>query len=267
MGELVTESKSDVGWKNAIVFKEHEGSMRDAPNRHSPSPSDIRKILVESQALIGTLSRPEINRIVSWEESKSADLDIDASLDIDPGLSQIMVVEKQSLNTEVVICMDTSLSMTGDKYRIASIAIACVAMQVGLENLGVICFDSQSHIIKRIGTNTPLEVVIRRFLSHQPLGLTNMESALRKAGSELQRGRTKRQHAIMVSDGRFTAGRRPDLVSHVVPTLHCIQTGSPWSRNRLYRRMATKANGQFLHVKDFADLPRKIYELARTISR
>lgn len=266
MGELVTESKSDLGWKNAIVFKEHNGSHSSGIEFHNPSYREINAIIRDAQLMIGSLSRPQTDKVIDWHSAHSAELDIDASLDRDPSLGQILVKEKADIITEVCICMDTSLSMTGEKYRIASIAIAATAMQVGVEHLSLICFDSKAHAIKSLGVRSSIEAVIGKFLRHRPRGLTNMESALKLARSEMSFGKTKRKHVILISDGRFTAGRRPDYLAPLLPRLHCIQTGSPWSKNRMYRRMASAGGGKFLHVSKFNDLPKRLYELARSIS-
>lgn len=269
MGELVTENKSDVGWKNVTVFQEHKGSQAEGRQKNVPSLGMVSKIIREARELAGALHHPKKQIAVDWNTNSTSEIDLEASLNANPFFAELKVVQEEAIATSLLICVDTSLSMTGEKFRIAATAIATSALHIGVDNLALISFGSDAFCLKSIGEKLSLSRLVERFLEHHPKGLTNMEAALKLAVQESKKSQLPphRNHAVLISDGRFTAGSRPDYLVPSLPRLSCIQTGSPWSQNRHFRNLAVLGAGHFQHVSDFSLLPKRLYEFSRLIAR
>lgn len=258
---------SDIGWKNAISFHEKLKRTSDPLLKERVKRSAVLAILGRSRGALGSISRPYKLQSESWERFPDHELDLDASLDDDPLLENLLVETKTDKRAEVIICLDTSLSMTGRKLAMLGVTVGTLALQLPAEDLAVINFESDARLVKGLGTDLNPFQTVARFLEAPAKGLTNMEAALKLAIREQAKGNLSRRHVILMSDGRFTAGARPDYLVPQLERLHVVQAGNPWSHNRFFRRLAKLGQGRFLQVKHFDDLPRALYSLVYEILR
>lgn len=229
--------------------------------------SAVRAILQKAQSTVGSIARPYKTVTDNWERQQSQELDLDASLEESPLLDDLMVEVREESRAEVVVCLDTSLSMTGRKLALLGVSVGTLALQMKSEDLSIINFESEAHLVKGLGDSMSAYQIVEKFIDSPAKGLTNMEAALKLALRQCERGRLPKRHVILMSDGRFTAGARPEYLVPRLPRLHVVQTGSPWSNNRFFRHMAKLGDGKFIHVAGFEQLPRALYSLVHEILR
>ena len=98
-------------------------------------------------------------------------------------------------------------------------------------------------------------------------GLTNIESGLLLAEKQALKGKLAKKAIILMTDGRFTAGRNPEYLVGRLPRLHVIQTGNPWSSPRYCRSLARKGRGKYMRVAKLEHLPSALYSLVHEIIR
>lgn len=263
----VEQVASDIGWKNALTFHEKIRKSNDPILKAKVKRSAVAAILDRSRNALGSVSRPYKIETETWEQNPDHDLDLDASLDDDPMLNSLLVETKKDKRANVIICLDTSLSMTGRKLALLGVTVGTLSLQLPSEDLSVINFESDARLVKPLGTNLSPFQTVERFLDSPAKGLTNMEAALKLAVKEQNKVARGKCHVILMSDGRFTAGARPDYLIPQLDRLHVVQAGNPWSHNRFFRRLAKLGDGRFLQVKNFDDLPRALYSLVHEILR
>ncbi len=216
---------------------------------------------------MGAVQKPYDLKVAPWIDHPQEEFDLDASLDEDPTLLSLMVEIKQARRASVVICIDTSLSMTGKKLALIGVALAVLALQLEPEDYAVVAFETEANLIKPLGEDLNLHQMLERFLEVPARGLTNIEAGLALAGKQLEGSMLPKKHVILMSDGRFTAGKSPEHIVPGLPRLHVVQTGSPWSSPRFCRNLARKGQGKYVRVTNMEQLPTSLYQLVSGIIR
>ncbi len=227
----------------------------------------IRGIIKKAQATLGSVSKPYKLTTGSWEENPMDEFDLDSSLEEDPSLENLLIEKREPRRAEVVLCIDTSLSMTGRKLALTAVALAVIALQLEPEDLSVVAFESDANLIKGLGTRLDVFQTLKNFMEVPARGLTNIESGLLMAEKECLKGKLAKKAIILMTDGRFTAGRSPEYLISRLPRLHVVQTGNPWSSPRYCRSLARKGRGKYLRVAKLEHLPSALYALVHEIIR
>ncbi len=261
------DNQSSDNWEKALEYHEIKHRIQDKKKREQIRDAAVEQIIRKALATMGAVNRPYREETAPWELSPASELDLEASLSEDPALEHLLVEHRVPKRAEVVLCIDTSLSMTGKKLALTAVALATLALQLDSEDLGVICFETDATVIKPIGEKMPLRKLLRALLEVPARGLTNIEAGLKKAAQECDHGRLPRKAVILMSDGRFTAGSNPEYLVAKLPKLHVVQTGSPWASPRFCRSMAKRGGGKFVRVSHWEHLPKALYSLTNEIVR
>lgn len=227
----------------------------------------IRAIVQKALATMGAVQKPYDLRNVPWNTHPQEEFDLEATLDEDPSLENLMVEIREPRRAEVIICLDTSLSMTGKKLALNAVALAVLALQLEPEDYSVIAFESDANLIKPLGEKLDLYRMLEKFMEVPARGLTNIESGLVMAEKQAAIGKLPKKHVILMTDGRFTAGKNPEHVVPRLPRLHVVQTGSPWSSPRFCRGLARQGRGKYVRVAHVEHLPSALYSLVSGIIR
>lgn len=264
---MAEESVQDNAWNNAIIFHEIKKRIKNKQEREKAKDIAIKAVLKKAEKIVGSVSRPYTYSIESWKDYPNEELSIEESLEEDPFLQELSVERKKEVETEVILCLDTSLSMTGEKMALLAVSIAAISFELKAENFSIINFESNANLIKPLGSSSSAYEMVRDFLNSPAQGLTNMEDALKLAISEWDRGKTSRRHVILMSDGKYTAGDNPKYLAQYLPKLHIVQIGKSWAKNRFYQSLASAGGGEFLRVSNFESLPKKLYTLVYRMIR
>lgn len=261
------ESLSTNEWERALQYHHLKKSINDPIKKQKLRASAIRAIIKKAMATMGSVSKAEILKVLPWELLPHGEIDLETSLEEGTGLDSLMVETREPKRSDIVVCVDTSLSMTGKKLAITGVALAVFGLQIEPEDLSVVSFETDATVIKPLGSKTYLAEMLGKFLDVPARGLTNIEAGLSKALEQLQKGRNKKKTIILLSDGKFTAGRDPTKLASHAQHLHILQTGNQWSSPRFCRNLAQKGNGKFIRIAKIEDLPKAMYGLLREITR
>lgn len=265
-GDGAVENASDSDWDKAIQYHELKKRL-DAAKRAKVRDAAIRAIIRKAQASMGSISRPYDLQNAPWNAHPHEEFDLDSTLEEDPSMENLLVEKREPRRAEVIICIDTSLSMTGRKLALTAVALAVLALQLDPEDFSVIAFESEATLIKGLGEKSGVHEILKRFLEVPAKGLTNIESGILMAEKQALSGKLPKKAVILMTDGRFTAGRNPEYLVPRLPRLHVVQTGSPWSSPRFCRGLARKGRGKYLRVAKLEHLPTALYTLAHEIIR
>ena len=135
-----------------------------------------------------------------------------------------IVRRREERRHEVVLMIDTSLSMAGEKMALAAVAAAVLALNLRPGDLAVVLFADEARVVARLHEDVPVAELVRRMLDVPCGGATNVAAALELGHVELERGRNPRRSAVLVTDGLYTAGADPRPAAARFRALHVLLT-------------------------------------------
>jgi Mg-chelatase subunit ChlD len=186
----------------------------------------------------------------------SDEIDLDRTLDVlterpVPEDTDIIVRERMRGGQAVVLMVDVSGSMRGEKVRIAAATVAALARDLVHDELAVVAFWRDAVLVKPMG---PLaggaEPILDRLLRIPAKGLTNVEFALATGLGELARARARRRRGILLSDAVHNAGPDPRLVAGRFPRLDVLVETDGEHDAELASELARRGRGEVRAVAD-----------------
>ena len=178
-----------------------------------------------------------------------------------------VVQHREERRHQVVMMVDTSLSMSGENMAIAAVAAAVLALKLKPEDLAVVVFEDKAQAVTHLEVADPAEEVVRRMLDQPVRGYTNIAAALELGAAELERGRNPRRSGLLITDGVVTAGGDPLSLAHRFPRLFVLLTEDYKMNPELCRRLADAGHGDVFPVRAFRDLPARLLEVANRVLR
>lgn len=181
-----------------------------------------------------------------------------------PDASDIVVRERVRQRRAVVLVLDVSGSMRGERVRSAAAAVGALAGEFSRDDLAVIAFWSDAAILAPMGrAGTPAEIL--ELLVRIPArGLTNVEHPLRLARDELATVPQAEGRVLLLSDCVHNAGPDPRTVTASLPRLDVLLDTSGEKDLAMGRDLARLGRGSLETVRTFRDLPGA---LTRMLSR
>ncbi len=255
------------------------GELRDLILRQSrgqrvtplPNKQLARMVLGQAKAIVAHPSRPLQRQWRAWTEAPWGEIDLEASLEETPDLSDsesLLVEEMVAKRFNCVAMLDTSFSMSGEKHLLSSVAVAVLLLEVPPLDTSVVAFGSEAKVIKALGKEENPIHTIHRFLEWQPKGFTNIGVGLEQGLNQIKaRKHQKRSVGILVSDGRATEGDDPFEIAKKFDYLLVLHLHGPASHLDASVQLAQKGNGTCLEVENLEQLPRRLYDAIRTIAR
>jgi MoxR-like ATPase len=219
-------------------------------------------------------------------EPWGGELDVEATVEnllgkphAEPG--DLIVQRRVDRRHQVVLMIDTSLSMAGEKMALAAVAAAVLALKLRPGDLSVVLFADGARTVLRFGEEVEPAELVRRMLAVPCGGGTDIAAALRLGHAELQRGRDPGRCGLLVSDGVYTCGADPLPAAARFGSLHVLlmeerpapcDPGAPvttWISPRLAvgEAIARVADGGVVRVDGFSALPRRMLEVADRVLR
>jgi MoxR-like ATPase len=220
-------------------------------------------------------------------EPWNGELDLEATVEnllgkpyAEPG--DLIVQRRVERRHQVVLMVDTSLSMAGEKMALAAVAAAVLALKLRPGDLAVVLFADGARVALRFGEEVEPAELVRRMLSVPCGGGTDIAAALRLGHAELQRGRDPGRCGLLVSDGVCTCGADPLPAAARFGRLHVLvveeraaasadphRPATTWISPRLAvgEAVARAAAGGVVRVDGFAALPRRMLEVADKVLR
>jgi MoxR-like ATPase len=243
-------------------------------------------VLQRASRLVGPLKAATRTVREPMLEPWGGELDVEATVENllgkpHPAPGDLVVQRRVDRRHQVVLMIDTSLSMAGEKMALAAVAAAVLALKLRPGDLSVVLFADGARTVLRFGEEVPPAELVRRMLAVPCGGGTDIDAALRLGHAELQRGRDPGRCGLLVSDGVCTCGADPLPAAARFGSLHVLlmeerpaprAEGAPvttWISPRLAvgEPIARAADGGVVRVDGFAALPRRMLEVADRVLR
>jgi hypothetical protein len=260
-------------------------------------------VLRRAGRLVGPLKAATRTVCEPLLEPWGGELDVEATVDNllgkpYPEQGDLMVRRRVDRRHQVVLMVDTSLSMAGEKMALAAVATAVLALKLRPGDLAVELFADDARLISCFDEEVPPAELVRRMLAVPCGGGTDIAAALRLGHAELQRGRDPGRSGLLVTDGMYTSGADPLPAAARFGPLHVLlmetqpaarragQAGkgggsapgsaaagrtpvTTWISPRLHvgEAIARAADGGLVCVDGFPALPRRMLQVADRVLR
>jgi len=227
----------------------------------------IRSILDRARESLGPIQKPYHYQILDADaalrlgaEGGVVELDVEETLQYREPLFQARIER----NHGIVLLLDTSLSMKGERLALLGVTVAAVAMSVPEQALCILGFDSEIHAVKEFGEHVPAEKLIERTVSIPAGGFTHIELGLKAAKSRIESSRLRESRVILVSDGRYTEGKNPVIEARNFRVVHAVKIGKDPGGRAVMREIANTGEGRFSEVREMHELPGFLLRAIRT---
>ena len=262
-------------WKNAIRFRDIQRLGNLEPKRKKElSARAIQSVLDRARESMGPIQKPyryqhliESEAMIHAANGAVTELDIEETLFHHSGNRSVNRESIFQVRTEkdhgILLLLDTSLSMKGEKLALLAVTVAAVIESVPAQALCVLGFDSEIHAIKEFAESIPAIVAIERVLSVPPGGFTHIECALVTARKRIEASRFPLARVILVSDGRYTEGKNPVEEARNFRFVYPVKLGKDPGGRAVMREIADTGQGRFAEVREMKDLPRFLLNAVR----
>jgi len=263
----ITINSSDLAWETATKY--HDLKLTLGPNHpHIPKAraTAVRAVLARAKDVIGASKKETRKKTDSVANRPYAELNIDETLEMIavkpyPDAYDLIVDYKEQKRLDCALMLDTSLSMSGEKLALLAVAATVLAFKLPAEDYSIVSFESTANTLKKIRSKMTLEKIAQKILDVPALGYTNIESALREGLTQLGLGRHKNRVGILISDGKYTAGKDPIPIAARYKRLHVVLIGDFNTDPEACRSMASSGHGRVYRAPNFQSLPRTLHRL------
>ncbi|HLE01646.1 MAG TPA: vWA domain-containing protein [Bdellovibrionota bacterium] len=171
----------------------------------------------------------------------------------------------------IILSLDTSLSMTGEKLALTAVALAVVLLQFPDDSIGIIAFENEAAMIKHPEERVAVLELIERFLDIPAQGYTHLEDGMAAALKLLKEtrisGQARPASTVLLTDGKYTAGRDPAYLASRFPHLIVLKMGQERASLELCRELARKGSGLLREVGELEALPVVMYGVVKDLLR
>jgi Mg-chelatase subunit ChlD len=196
----------------------------------------------------------------------SDDIDLDRTLEQlaehpVPEDEDIVVRERVTTTRSVVLLVDLSGSMRGERARTAAAAVGALAAELARDNLAVIAFWSDAAVLSHLGQHVPPERLVESMLRIPARGLTNIAFPLQVARRELSRVPARDARVLLLSDCVHNAGQDPRPFAARLPRLDILLDTTGEQDPELARDLARLGRGRLRQVRTYRDVAPALSEL------
>jgi Mg-chelatase subunit ChlD len=196
------------------------------------------------------------------------DIDLDRTLDVlaeqRPLTSEdILVRERRRRLRAVVLAVDVSGSMRGERLHTAAATVGALSAELARDDFAVIAFWSDAAMLLRLGEHATLEDLVDQMLSLSAIGLTNVGFPLEVAEGELSRRVNSEQRVLLLSDCVHNAGPDPRTIAQRLPRLDVLFDTSGEHDNELAHDLARGGRGLLLPVRGHRDVAPALTRILR----
>ena len=171
-----------------------------------------------------------------------------------PDEDDIIVRERVRTKRSVLLLVDVSGSMRGERVRTAAATVGALAAELSRDDLGVVAFWSDAAILSRLGQHVPAQVLLDKMLRIPAKGLTNIAFPLQVATRELARIPVRDARAVLLSDCVHNAGPDPRPFAARLPRLDVLLDTSGEQDPDLARELARLGHGRLRRIRTYTDV-------------
>jgi Mg-chelatase subunit ChlD len=198
-------------------------------------------------------------RISTRFRGRSDDIDLDRTIESlvenpVPQDEDIIVHEMASRRRAVVLLVDVSGSMRGERIRTAAATVGALAGELSRDALGVVAFWSDAAVLCHLGDPFAAPDLLDTLLRLPARGLTNVSFPLQVAAAELRRVVVPDTRVVLLSDCVHNAGPDPRLVAAGLPRLDVLLDASGEKDEELGRDLARIGRGHYFRIATHRDV-------------
>jgi len=254
-------------WMRGLYFKRsHAPEDNELLNREL-----VNLVIDHARKVVSHPSRPMQTIFEDFVRAPHGELALEETFEENPFLSpsETLTVElSQERPFSCVAMLDSSSSMTGEKHLLSSVAVAVLFLKADPRLTSLVLFSSKSKVIKKMGVDEKVENTLLRFLKTPPRGFTNITAGLEEGLRQFERRTVRgRKVGILATDGRATEGGDPLEAARKFDYLVVLHLHGPGSHLETSREIAQQGRGLCLEVERFEELPNRLYDALRLLSR
>lgn len=196
----------------------------------------------------------------------SDDLDLDRTLEVIAGQpiydeSEILVRERTRTQRSIVLAIDVSGSMRGERIITAAAAIGALASQLHRDNVAVIAFWSDVAVLATLGSTIDANQILDALSRIPAQGLTNISWPIEVALRELERRPTSSRRILLLSDCVHNAGPDPRLIAAKAPRLDVMLDVSGEHDALLGAELSKAGHGSMRVVRSHRDVVKALEDI------
>jgi Mg-chelatase subunit ChlD len=171
-----------------------------------------------------------------------------------PEASDVVVRERVRQRRSVVLVVDVSGSMKGERLRTAAATVGALAAELVRDRISVVAFWSDAAVLVRMGETVAPLAVLDLLLRVPTQGLTNVSFALSTAARQLTGVPDRDARVLLLSDCVHNAGPDPRSAAARLPRLDVLLDTSGEVDRELGRDLASTGRGLVRPVRDHRDV-------------
>jgi Mg-chelatase subunit ChlD len=171
-----------------------------------------------------------------------------------PEDEDIWVRERIRTRRSVILLVDVSGSMRGERVRTAAAAVGALAAELGRDDLAVVAFWSDAAVLSRLGQHKSPQALVEAMLRIPARGLTNLAFPLQVARRELARAPARDARVLLLSDCVHNAGPDPRAFAARLPRLEVLLDTTGEQDPDLARDLARLGGGRLRLIHTYKDV-------------
>lgn len=189
----------------------------------------------------------------------SDDIDLDATLEAlvaNPVLEESDVVVRERLRTRrsVVLVIDVSGSMRGERVRSAAATVGALVAELSHDDLAVVAFWSDAALLVPLGEPVASRTLLETLVRIPAQGLTNIAFPLELARRQLEDVAATDARVLLLSDCVHNAGPDPRPAAADLPRLDVLLDTSGEHDLELARDLTRYGHGRLAVVRGYRDV-------------
>jgi len=233
---------------------------RQADARTLRRAQEIAARLAMRRPRLDATARRGLGDLAALRSRDSADdIDIDATLEglvanPVPRAEDIVVRERIRSRRSVVLAVDVSGSMRGERVRTAAATVGALSAALARDDLAVIAFWSDAAILVPLGQRVAPRAVLETLMRIPARGLTNVTFPLELAQQQLRGAASTEARVLLLSDCVHNAGPDPRTVAGGLPRLDVLLDVSGEQDVELGRKLARRGRGRLELARGYRDV-------------
>jgi Mg-chelatase subunit ChlD len=199
----------------------------------------------------------------------SDDIDLDRTIEVlaerpAPDDTDIIVRERTRTRRCVVLAVDVSGSMRGERIRSAAATVGALAAVLRDDPLAVIAFGSDAAVLLSLGDRIKPLSLLDDLLQMPARGLTNVAFPLEVARRELAAVPHRDQRVLLLSDALHNAGPDPRSFAAALPRVDVLLDVTAEHDLLLGREIALAGRGHLYPIASHRDVAPALVRAFRT---
>jgi Mg-chelatase subunit ChlD len=249
------------------AFTAEQGTLADAVDGEiQADPETVRRArqiaarLAVPRPRRDTSARRGVGELASVRyKGGSDDIDLDRTVEqlVEhpvPEEDDIIVRERVRTRRSVVLLVDVSGSMRGERIRTAAATVGALGAELDRDDLAVVAFWSDAAVLSHLGQHVPAQQLLEAMLRIPAKGLTNIAFPLQVAATELARVPARDARVVLLSDCVHNAGPDPRPLAARLPRLDVLLDTSGEQDEELARELARLGRGRLRRIRAYTDV-------------